>query len=73
MLRTSEATTSLSLLLSQSQLDPRLDLQCLHLIASLLIDSLQYGQVPLCEGTDEAIFESQCLHLIASGFIFSLQ
>jgi hypothetical protein len=61
--------------LSQSQLEfsSRLDLQCLHLIASLLIDSLQNGQVPLCDGSDEAIFEPQCLHLIASGFIFSLQ
>src|SRR5437016_878109 len=49
------------------------DPQCLHLIASALISSLQYGHVPPWVGPGLPTADPQCLHRIASARISSLQ
>jgi hypothetical protein len=51
----------------------RFILQCIHLIASLWIFSLQNGQIPPCLGFSIGIVAWQCLHRIASAFTSSLQ
>lgn len=52
---------------------PTQEPQCLHLIASGLIASLQYGHVPPCDGASGRISDRQCLHRVASALISSAQ